>query len=120
MRRTIVTVLWGLLWVGYTAAQEAPLHMLQAAVIGLQDHGQAREASLLVREQPGVVVGRFDISTRNMMLQVRPECTLDAADLNALLAPLGISVRCFSRSVVGSTPFQHVDADQCGSAGPTR
>ncbi len=115
-----MVVLCGLLWTGYATAQDAPLHMLQAAVIGLQDHSQARDASLLVREQPGVVVGRFDVSTRNMMLQVLPECTLDAAGLNALLAPLGISVRCFSRSVVGSAPFQHVDAAQGGSAGPTR
>jgi hypothetical protein len=96
-----------------TRAQQTPMHQLQAVVTGLQDPQQARQLSLLLDEQAGVVISRLDVHTRNLMAQVHPSCSLDHASLNALLAPYGVRVRCVTRSVVGAAPFQHLDPATC-------
>ncbi len=101
-------------------AQQTDLHQLQALVAGLQSPQQARQLSLLVNEQDGVVVSRFDVHTQNLMVQMHPSCTLDDAALNALLEPHGVRVRCVTRSVVGSAPFRHLEPGPCREADQTR
>ncbi len=101
-------------------AQQASLHQLQAVVIGLQDPQLARQLSLLVEEQNGVTVCRFDVHTQNLMMQMHPSCTLDHAALNALLEPHGVRVRCVTRSTVGAAPFRHLDPQTCREPDQTR
>ena len=88
--------------------------LVQGAVDGLTDPVVAREASVMVQQQSGVLMARFDVRSRNMMLHVTPECVIDATALNTLLSPLGLQVRCFSRRDASEGPFRHVDAGHCG------
>lgn len=103
-----------------TYAQQPTLHQLQAVVVGLQDPPQARQLSLLVNEQDGVVISRFDVHTQNLMVQMHPSCTLDHEALNALLEPHGVRVRCVTRSLVGAVPFRHLDPQTCREPDQTR
>lgn len=88
--------------------------LVQAAVDGLTDAQVAHEASLIVEQQEGVIMARFDVHTRNMMLHVTPACTIDPIVINQLLSELDIRVRCFARRDARATPFRHIDADRCG------
>lgn len=88
--------------------------LMQAAVDGLTDPLMAREASVIVQQHPGVIMARFDVRTRNMMLHVLPSCVLDVATLNVMLQPLGIQARCFTRGDSRSGPFRHIDPNRCG------
>ena len=88
--------------------------LVQGALDGLNDPQTARAATILVQEQPGVMMARFDVPTKNMMLHVSPDCAIDRAALNAWLAPLGITVRCYARRDVREAPFRHIDPLRCG------
>ena len=88
--------------------------LVQGAVDGLSDPQTARAATILVQQQPGVIMARFDVPTKNMMLHVSPDCAIDKAALNIWLAPLGISVRCYGRRDVREAPFRHIDPLRCG------
>jgi len=88
-------------------------HLVQAAVDGLQDPLVAYEATLLLEQQEGVLMARFDVRTQNMMLRVTPNCQLDRATLNALLAPLALHARCLVRRTALSQPFRHIDPAAC-------
>lgn len=96
-----------------TTADLRAQHLLQAALDGLGDPVVAREAGLLVGQQEGVLMARFDVHTRNMMLRVTSSCTLDQGTLNAMLAPLGVRTRCLRRMDASSEPFRHIDPDRC-------
>jgi len=63
-------------------------------------------------------MARFDVHTRNMMLHVQENSTLSKDQINALLVPLGIQLRCYSRRAASAAPFRHVDADRCGTPSP--
>ena len=101
-------------------AQQTTLHQLQGVVVGLQDPQLARQLSLLVNGQDGVVVSRFDVHTQNLMVQMHPSCALDHATLNALLEPYGVRVRCVTRSELGTGPFRHLDPETCREPSQTR
>ncbi|MBK7945365.1 MAG: hypothetical protein IPJ85_08685 [Flavobacteriales bacterium] len=88
-------------------------HLVQAAVDGITDAHHAREASLIMQQQDGVLMARFDALTRNMMLHVSPSSAIDAAAINGLLANLNIRIRCFSRKDSREGPFRHIDAERC-------
>ncbi|WKZ66083.1 MAG: hypothetical protein QY325_15100 [Flavobacteriales bacterium] len=87
--------------------------LVQAAVDGLSDPQQARTASEAVLALPGVLMARFDVPTRNMMLHATEQAVLDKATLNAALAGTGVQVRCVSRRPVRLGPFRHVDSGRC-------
>ena len=63
-------------------------------------------------------MARFDVRTRNMMLHVAESASISRNQINALLAPLGLQVRCYCRAAVRDTPFRHVNADECGDSLP--
>ncbi|MBK8228542.1 MAG: hypothetical protein IPK70_15385 [Flavobacteriales bacterium] len=92
--------------------------LVQAAVDGLQDGEHARSASQLIQQQPEVLMARFDVRTRNMMLHVTESASITRNQINALLAPLGLQVRCYSRGAARDTPFRHVNAEECGDPLP--
>lgn len=100
------------------AQQQAP-HVVQAAVDGLHNAHHAEQASLILREQRGVLMVRFDQHTRNMMLHVEPDLVIERGTINAFLQGTGITVRCLRREPVGSSPFRHVNADNCADVAPT-
>lgn len=108
---------FGLLLLG-SAGRSAAQDLVQAAVDGLQDAQHARTASLLLEQQPDVLMARFDLRTRNMMLHVAESATINKNQINALLAPLGVQIRCYGRNAVRETPFRHVNADDCGDPAP--
>lgn len=89
-------------------------HLVQGVVDGLTDSYAARDARVLLEQQPGVLMARFDVRTRNMMLHVEPGSTISAELINQWLAPMGLLVRCYVRRDVREQPFRHLDADQCG------
>lgn len=95
-------------------AQQPPLHQVQAVVGGLRSPEQAAYAQEHLRAVAGVRVARVDHNTRNLMLQVDPACGMNADDLGALLQPLGLGIRCFSRRPVGPGAFHHLDPRTCG------
>lgn len=88
-------------------------HLVQAVTDGLSDPVVAREASLQVEQQPGVLMARFDVRTRNVMLHVAEDCTVSAASLNALLLPLGVQLRCYQRRDAREGVFRHMEATRC-------
>lgn len=90
--------------------------LVQGVVVGLNDATTAKEARMVLEEQPGVIMARFDVPTKNMMLHVSPTCGIDQAALNVLLTPLGLSVRCFARRDARELPFRHLDAERCGAS----
>lgn len=93
--------------------------LVQAAVDGLMDGQHAHDASQLIQQRPDVLMARFDVHTRNMMLHVQENSTLSKDQINALLAPLGVQLRCYSRRAASAAPFRHVDADRCGTPSPS-
>jgi hypothetical protein len=95
-------------------AQQPPLHQVQAVVDGLRSPEQAAYAQEHLHAVAGVRVARVDHNTRNLMLQVDPACGMNADDLGALLQPLGLGIRCFSRRPVGPGAFHHLDPRTCG------
>jgi hypothetical protein len=101
-----------------SAQPSAGPHLVQAIVEGLTSPEQAAEVGQLVSEQAGVRMSRFDVHTRNMMLHVDPSCTLDRTGLADLLAPFGITLRCYIRRPAAAAPFQHLDPGQCGTLTP--
>lgn len=110
----------GLLQVGFlltlgTANAQDQLHQVQAIVVGSRSPRHAWQADSVLRSQPGVVVSRTDHNTRNMMLQVMPACALDATQINALLQPVGMAIRCWHRTpILPGTVFRHLDPrDEC-------
>jgi hypothetical protein len=107
----------GLLLFGVTE-RAAAQDLVQAAVDGLQDAQHARTASQLIQQQPEVLMARFDVRTRNMMLHVSESASINRNQISALLAPLGLQVRCYSRSAARETPFRHVNAEECGDPLP--
>jgi hypothetical protein len=88
-------------------------HLVQAVTDGLSDPVVAREASQLVQQQPGVLMARFDVRTRNVMLHVAEDCTLNASSLNALLLPLGVQLRCYQRRDAREGVFRHLESARC-------
>jgi|GEM_PF-1457033 hypothetical protein len=100
------------------AAQTNGPDLVQAAVQGLNDQEHVRTATTIVSGLPGVVMARFDIPTRNMMLHVSPESVVSEEMLNDLLRPHGISIKCYHRRAADAAPFRHVDADHCLEAAP--
>jgi hypothetical protein len=115
-----VCLAWGLL--GTTAevkAQEQQTHLVQAAVDGLRNAHHSEQAAQLLRSAKGIHMARFDQHTRNMMLHVDAGLVMDRADINELLEPIGVSVRCLQREALGASPFRHVNADDCPDLVPT-
>jgi hypothetical protein len=88
--------------------------LVQGAVDGLTSPQLAREASIALEQQEGVLMARFDSHTRNMMLHVSPAMAIDAAMINGWLSGLDVRVRCFSRRAAREGPFRHIDAERCG------
>jgi hypothetical protein len=95
------------------STQARAQQLVQAVVDGLVDPLVAREASVLLEQQDGVLMARFDVPTRNMMLRVTPACTLNRGTLNTMLAPLGLHARCMQRLATMPQPFRHIDPDNC-------
>lgn len=95
------------------AAQE--MQQVQAIVNGVRSPQHAAQADAILRVQAGVIISRTDFNTRNLLLHTTGQAVLGATQLNDLLAPLGMSVRCYQRSVVGSAPFHHLDPRTCGT-----
>lgn len=87
--------------------------LVQAVVEGLSDPAVAREASVLVEQQPGVLMARFDVRTRNVMLHVTEDCGISSNSLQGLLLPMGIQVRCYERRDARERPFRHLDPERC-------
>lgn len=114
--RPVIAAITGLIFTGVLAQE--PLHQVQAIVDGVRNNRHAWQADSLMRLEPGVVVSRTDFNTRNVMLQISADCSLDRSSVNALLAPLGMSVRCWQRApLVWGTPFRHLDPrDDCQPA----
>lgn len=90
-------------------------HLVQAVLDGLTDPQVARQASLLLQEQEGVLMARLDVPTRNLMLHVAERSALDLPALNALLQPFGITARCYERGPARGKPFRHLDPQRCGA-----
>lgn len=95
------------------AAPACAQDLVQAVVDGLSDPAVAREARLLVEQQPGVLMARFDVRTSNMMLHVTEDCGIGPNSLNELLLPMGIQVRCYERRDARERPFRHIDPERC-------
>ncbi|MFN3874339.1 MAG: hypothetical protein ACK4L7_00305 [Flavobacteriales bacterium] len=109
LRATVVCA--ALLLAGWANGQ----HVVQAVVDGLSSPQVARQAGLLLQGQEGVLMARLDVPTRNMMLHVSERFALDRDAINTLLAPLGITARCFERRDARERPYQHLDPLRCGT-----
>lgn len=104
-----------------TSASAQQLQEVQAIVDGLRSPQHAAQADDIIRQMPGVVMSRTDWNTRNFLMHTTSEGNMDATQLNALLQPIGLSLRCFQRQPVGSVPFHHLDPRACGiPPDPTR
>jgi hypothetical protein len=113
----------GLLWFAprHAKAQDAPPpHLVQGVVRDLRNAHQAADLADLFRSQPGVIMARVDHVTSNVMLHVQPWALLDLDEVHTLLAERGYTLRCHRRSVVGASPFRHVDPATCDAPQPAR
>lgn len=107
---------------GSVSAQEAgPLHQIQAVVDGLETGHQARQAGEVLRTRKDVSSAHFDPGSRNMLVRILPGSDLDRPSINALLAPLGLTVRCVHRKEVEDDQlFEHLDPSTCQDATPNK
>ena len=98
------------------AAQEGR-HQVQAVIEGVRTPQHAHQAAVLIRQLPGVEMGRVDHNTRNLLLHLGPGSPVTQAQLDQAIAPLGLSLRCYRRSPLeGAGPFRHLDPRTCGQA----
>lgn len=96
-------------------AQQPPdLHRVQAVVDGVRSPQHAWQADSILSAQPGIVISRTDYNTRNLMLHLQPACGLQEAEVEALLLPLGMSLRCWHRAPITAARFEHLDPRSCG------
>lgn len=109
-----VCITASVLFVLNASAQEpAASHRIQAVVMGLRAPFQARQVDILLRYQPGVLMTRTDFNSRNMLLEVEAGCALNAEAINDLLAPHQLSLRCYRRIPLNTTPFALLDPRGC-------
>ncbi len=96
-------------------------HQIQAVVNGLETTDQARLAGEVLRARKDVLTARFDPTSRNMLLRILPGSDLDRLSINALLAHLGLTVRCVHRTEAENDQlFQHLDPSTCQEATPNK
>jgi len=117
-KRALRALVVGAFFLG-TIRDASAQDLVQAAVDGLTDGQHAHAASQVIQQRPDVLMARFDVQTRNMMLHVLESSTLSKDQIDALLAPLGVQLRCYSRRAASAAPFRHVDADRCGTPSPS-
>lgn len=97
------------------AAQEGR-HQVQAVIEGVRTPQHAHQAAVLIRQLPGVDMGRVDHNTRNLLLHLDPASPVTQAQLEQVIAPLGMSLRCYRRGPIEGAPFRHLDPRTCGQA----
>lgn len=95
-------------------AQSTAMDQVQAVVVGLHSTQQAHHVDVMLRNVEGVRMARTDLTTRNLLIWIEPNRTLTATDLQELLTPFGLTLRCWSRVLRSNAPFKHLDPDHCG------
>ncbi|MBK6473772.1 MAG: hypothetical protein IPF95_03565 [Flavobacteriales bacterium] len=109
---------WGA--VGIAQPSASALNRIQTVVEGVRTPQHAHQAAIILRARPGVVMCRVDHNTRNILLHVDPACTLSETEMNVLLAPVEMSVHCFTRSPSIDAPFRKLDPKNCGILPPRK
>jgi hypothetical protein len=85
---------------------------IQAVIGGLRAEHQVNAISEWLRARPGVMWVRVEFNTRNMVMQVRNDCSLDRDQVKAHVEPMGFTLRCYER-VPFTAPFEMLDARRC-------
>ncbi|MBK8614986.1 MAG: hypothetical protein IPN85_16350 [Flavobacteriales bacterium] len=99
---------------GNLMAQSTGMDQVQAVVVGLHSAQQAHHVDVMLRDVEGVRMSRTDVTTRNMLIWVEANSTLNKTGLQDLLTPYGLTLRCWSRVPRSNAPFKHLDPDHCG------
>ncbi|MCC6575883.1 MAG: hypothetical protein IT228_00920 [Flavobacteriales bacterium] len=86
---------------------------VQAVVDGVRSPQHAHEAALLIRQLPGVEMCRVDHNTRNLLLHLHAGGTVTEAQLEEVIAPLGMGLRCVRTGPVQGASFRHLDPRTC-------
>ncbi|MCW5899413.1 MAG: hypothetical protein KIT10_09115 [Flavobacteriales bacterium] len=102
------------------AQKHTPPNQIKAVVEGLQDALQARRAGEALRTRKDVLKVWIDPGNRNMLLHVLPESDLDKSAIDALLADLGLTVRCMQRRDEVDKELQWLDPGTCQDATPNK
>lgn len=93
--------------------QQPAVHRIQGVVGSLRTSRQAHEIDLLLRAQAGVRMSRTDYNSRNIVLEVTPDCTLSESQLSAILAQHNLTLSCFQRRIGDQAPFALLDPRAC-------
>lgn len=96
--------------------QGLPTHRIQAVIEDLRNARQAHQVDLALRAIPGVRMSRTDFNTRNVLMEVTADCTIDRDQVRALLQPHGLSLGCWSREPQGSRDFEPLDQRTCAGS----
>ncbi|MCB0765532.1 MAG: hypothetical protein KDB84_12540 [Flavobacteriales bacterium] len=112
--------LWFLFCCTLQMLAQSDQERIQCIVDGVRSPHHAHQADLVLRDQQGVLLTRTDYNTRNLLLHVALNSTLDKARVNELLAPLGMSVRCFTRGPLDGSAYRHMDPRDCDGVRPER
>lgn len=117
----LCSALFMLLGVQRTAAQQGGTgHRIRAVVPDLRTARQAHEVDMALRAVPGVRMSRTDFNTRNVLIEVAPDCPLSRVAMQDLLQPLVLSVTCWSRDPQDASPYQPLDPRSCSELTPIR
>lgn len=95
------------------AQQTPPAHRIRAVIADLRSAHQAHDVDLALRALPGVRMSRTDFNTRNLLLDVSADCTIDRAQVEALLSPHGLALSCWKRAPQGAPDDGLLDPRSC-------
>lgn len=99
---------------GLHAQAPAATQRVQAVIPDLRNDRQAHEVDLALRAIPGVRMSRTDFNTRNLLLEVSPDCAITKEQVRALLLPFELTLTCYSRTDMAAHAFQLLDPRNCG------
>ena len=95
------------------AQQSGTSHRIRAIVQDVRNARQAHEVDVALRAFPGVLMSRTDFNTRNVLIEVTADCTIDRELARTLLQPYGLSVTCWSRAIQSDHDFEPLDPRTC-------
>lgn len=104
--------------VAFALSVQGQVEQIQAVIDGIVSPQHAAEINAVLSVQPNVLMSRTDAHTKNVFMQVAPDCDLDLAAINHFIQPLGASARCFQRERSVPGRFKHLDPENC-DARPT-
>lgn len=120
MLRSLFIIILGLAASFPALAQDPVLERIQAVVDGQLTGHSARSISDHLAARPGVRLCRVDVYSRNLFMEVDPNCRLSQQAIERFFAIHGLHLRCYARVPQTSAPFRLLDPRTCSPIQPVK